>query len=81
MRKILFVLLTIFILCLTSCEMNYISEFGWNKAFSLDSFSNVTFVIVTGEDGKVGCEKITIKADDGKYSYLVEKIFDESKGF
>ena len=81
MRKILLLFLAVLMLGLTSCDRHVVSEKVWKKAFTLESFSNVTFIIINGENEKENCDKVTIKVDDGKYFYLTESIYDESKGF
>lgn len=81
MKKIFLVLLAVFVLSLVGCDRYVVSEEKWNKAFSLESFSNVTFVITIEKSGKSDFERVTIKADNGKYLYLSEKIHNESIGF
>ncbi len=81
MKKIVSLLLIVLVLSLVSCSRHVVSESEWEKAFSLESFSKVTFVMTIEKNGKENCERITIKADEGKYFYLVEKIYDENKGF
>ena len=81
MKKIFLVLLAVLVLSLAGCSRYVVSEEKWNKAFSLDSFSNVTFVITIEKNGKSDFERVTIKADNGKYLYLSEKNHDESIGY
>lgn len=79
MKKV--ILLVILVLVLVGCEKTNVTESEWNKAFSLDSFSNCTLIITSGEIGEADCERITIKVEDSKFYYLGEEIYKDGNDF
>ena len=81
MKKILLVFLSCLLFILTSCDKTEVSEEEWKAAFSLEAFSNVTVVVISGEPGMADCEKRTVKFDNGKYFDLEEEIYTDGGSF